>query len=476
MPEISTDIFALPPREDKAPIYLQLVERVQELVVSGRLHPGDALPSSRALAAALGISRKTVVTAYDRLVYAGWAEGKDRIGLFIADRTISVAPKQGDTESTGSVRMLTIDDGRPDVSIAPIKEIARSCRLLLSGAQAVEALAGVYPAGRPALRKAISETTIAERGLNAADPSEIFVCQGAQMALFTIATALLRPGDAIAVGTPGHALAEAAFRTAGLTLVPIAVDADGISTEALEKAIAHYRVKALYVTPRHHYPTMVALSRNRRGQLAAIADRHRLLVIEDDYDADIRYEARPTLPLVHKLQRAESLYIGSFSAAVSPALRLGFVVGSAEHVERLANYRSLIDVQGDGLQQEVMADLISGGDIHRHALRASRLYRERQQHLVRELRTHLAGRIVYGVPDGGLALWVEPVEAINKADLEARLRNAGLSIAVFSTTADALPQASPADTARRSGMRIGYASLINADIDEMVEKLSRALD
>lgn len=457
-------------------MYLQLVERVQELVVSGLLHPGDALPSSRALASALGVSRKTVVTAYDRLVYAGWVEGKDRIGLFIADRTMAVKPQQGEEGDDASRHMMAIDDGQPDTSIAPIKEMARSSRQLLSGAQAVEALRGVYPAGRPALRKAISATTVAERGLDAADPSEIFVCQGAQMALFTIATALLRPGDAIAVGTPGYALAEAAFKTAGLTVVPIAVDADGISIEALEKAIMRYRLKALYVTPRHHYPTMASLSRARRQQLAAIAARHNLLVIEDDYDADIRYEARPTLPLVHKLKREQSLYIGSFSAAVSPVLRMGFVVGSAEHVERLANYRSLIDVQGDGLQQEVMADLISCGDIHRHALRASRLYRERQQYLVRELRTHLAGRVVYSVPDGGLALWLEPVKAISKADLERRLHNAGLSIAVFNTAADALSATSLGDAGRRSGMRIGYASLSNADIDEMVEKLSRALD
>lgn len=475
MSELSTDIFALPPREGKAPMYQQLVERVQELVVSGQLHPGDALPSSRALASALGVSRKTVVTAYDRLVYAGWVEGKDRIGLFIADRTVT-ALQHDESEGADSGRMMTIDDGRPDVGIAPVKEIARSSRQLLSGITGVEALTGVYPAGRPALRKAISETTVGERGIEAADSSEILVCQGAQMALFLIAHTLLHPGDAIAVGTPGYPLAEAVFKSAGLTVVPVAVDSEGISTELLEKAIGRYRVKALYVTPRHHYPTMVALSRARRQQLATIATRHHLLVIEDDYDADIRYEARPTLPLVHKLKRAECLYVGSFSAAVSSALRLGFVIGSAEHVKRLTNYRSLVDMQGDGLQQEVMADLISCGDIHRHTLRASRLYRERQQYLVRELRTHLSKRVAYSVPDGGLALWVEPARAIGKGDLEARLRRVGLSIPVFSTAAEGLPTASPNDTSSRAGMRIGYASLTNADIDEMVEKLSRALN
>lgn len=476
MAEISTEIFALPPREGKIPMYLLLVERVQELVISGALRPGDALPSSRALSSALGISRKTVVTAYDRLVYAGWVEGKDRIGLFIADRTLSVKSPQSEGEAVDNERMMTIDDGRPDASIAPVKEIARSSRQLLSGAAAVEALTGVYPAGRPALRKAISETIIGERNLEAASPAEIFVCQGAQMALFTIASALLRPGDAIAVGTPGYAPAEAAFKAAGLTVVSIAVDDAGICTEALEKAIMRYRIKALYVTPRHHYPTMVAFSRNRRQQLASIASRHHLLVIEDDYDADIRYEARPTLPLVHKLNRAECLYVGSFTATVTSALRLGFVVGSAEHVKRLASYRSLIDVQGDGLQQEVMADLIACGDLHRHALRASRLYRERQKYLARELRTHLAGRVVFEVPEGGLALWVEPTMSIGRDVLEARLRSVGLNVPVFSTSVKGPAETAQVAPAERVGMRIGFASLTNADIDEMVEKISRALE
>lgn len=482
MPEISTELFALPPRADKAPMYQQLVERVQELVVSGQLHPGDALPSSRALAVAIGVSRKTVVTAYDRLVYAGWVEGKDRIGLFIADRTMPATTLPAETTAADSVHRLTIDDGRPDVSAAPAKEIARSSRQLLSGAAAIDALRGVYPAGRPALRRAISETTVGERGLDAATPAEVFVCQGAQMALFVIANALLHPGDAIAVGTPGYPAAEAVFKAAGLMVVPIAVDDEGISIEALEKGIARYRVKALYITPRHHYPTMAALSRQRRQQLATTASRHHILVIEDDYDADIRFVARPTLPLAHKLNRAESLYIGSFTAAVASALRVGFVVASEEHVRRLASYRSLIDVQGDGLQQEIMADLISCGDIHRHTLRVSRLYRERQQYLARELRTHLAGRVAYDVPDGGLALWVEPTKAIGKADLEGRLRRVGLSIPVFSATADGTTAvsttntASVANTVPRAGMRIGFASLTETDIDEMVEKLSLALD
>lgn len=467
MPEISIDIFALPQRTDKVPMYQQLVEHIQSLVPSGKLHPGDALPSSRSLASALGVSRKTVVTAYDRLVYAGWVEGKDRVGLFIADRIATTAPISEERATDESEYIISIDDGQPDSSAAPIREYAHVSRQLLSGASGIEAFTGYFPAGRPSLRQAIIETTLAERGIEAADPSEIFVCQGAQMALFLIANALLHPGDAIAIGVPSYPPAEAAFKAAGLTVIPIQTDADGICTEALEKTIATYRVKALYVTPRHHYPTMAALSRARRQQLATIASRQHLLVIEDDYDADIRYEARPTLPLVHKLERTTSLYVGTFTPVVSSALRLGYIVGSAFHIKRLTHYRSLIDRQGNGLQQEIMASLISCGDIHRHALRVSRLYRERQQRLVRELRTHLSGRIVYSVPDGGLALWVEPLTPMSQTELEDRLHRVGLRAPVFSIGDS---------NVHRAGMRIGYASLTLQEIDKMVEKLSRALD
>lgn len=439
------------------PAYQALAERIQRLISAGVLKVGEALPSSRALATELGLSRKTVVTAYERLTFAGWLTVRDRIGIFVADRTLNV-----ENEGKAAADMMVIDDGQVDASIAPVGELGRTLRQLFSGAAALDALGPTPTAGSPALRSALSRMVTEERDLETTD-EEIIVVGTRQAAFTVIAHSLLRAGDAVAISAPCNPLTRSALTAAGLIVVPIAVDSEGLRTEELEKAVVHQNVRAVFTTPRHHYPTMVSLSASRRRELAKLAERHSLLVVEDDADCDIRYESRPPHPLTSRTLRSHSVYVGSFATTLSPGFEAAFVVTSSDNVRRLSRCATLYGVQTGGFMHEALATMIESGDVRRHARRASRLYKERQDHLVEALRTRLPDVVRFSVPTGGLALWVEIGLPLSRPELTQRLELQGLRMAIFDAPRGGL------------GLRIGYASLSLERIDEMISRLSLAL-
>lgn len=457
MPENSASIFALPPQEGRTPAYQALAERIQRLISAGVLKVGEALPSSRALALELGLSRKTVVTAYERLTFAGWLTVRERIGIFVADRTTSV---EADRQSAPA--LMTIDDGKADASIAPVGEVGRALRTLFGGAGALAALAASPAAGSDTLRAAVSTMLAEERDLGAT-ADEVMIVATRQAALTIIAHSLLRTGDAVAISTPCCPRTRAALTAAGLIVVPIAMDAEGLRTDDLEKAVVHQNVRTVFTTPRHHYPTMVPLSTGRRRELARLAERHALLVVEDDADCDIRYDSRPQRPLTVRTPRSQSVYVGSFATTLAPGLEAAFIVASADNVRRLTRCAALFGLPGGGLVHEALAALITSGDARRHARRAARLYRERQDYLVDALRTRLPDVVRFAVPTGGLALWVEITLPLTRTDLSARLERQGLHMAVFDA-----PQGGV-------GLRIGYATLTPERTDEMIERITAAL-
>jgi len=177
-------------------------------------------------------------------------------------------------------------------------------------------------------------------------PENILVTRGSQQALDLVARALFSDGGVIAVESMGYAPAWAAFRAAGATLVPIAVDSHGIDVAALEALCERHAVRAVYVTPHHQYPTTVTLSAPRRLALLALAKKHKLAIIEDDYDHEFHYEGRPVLPLASADSDGLVVYIATLSKLLAPGLRTGFVVGPSALVQHLAARRMYVDRQG----------------------------------------------------------------------------------------------------------------------------------
>jgi GntR family transcriptional regulator/MocR family aminotransferase len=189
-------------------------------------------------------------------------------------------------------------------------------------------------------------------------------------------------------------------------VIPIPVDEDGLEVDALATLARRRRVRAVYVTPHHQYPTTVTLKAARRLALLQLARERRIAVLEDDYDHEFHYDGRPVLPLASGDDAGAVIYIGTLSKVLAPGLRIGYVVAPRPVIARIAAHRSLLDIQGDLPTEAAVTALLEEGEVERHIARARRIYAARRDILAASLRSAFGDRVVFRLPPGGMALWV----------------------------------------------------------------------
>ncbi|WP_111428365.1 PLP-dependent aminotransferase family protein [Rhodobacteraceae bacterium DSL-40] len=453
------------------PVFQAIADAIVRDITRGRLAPGARLPGTRRLARALSVHRNTVDAAYQELLTQGWLEAHPSRGTFVAgDLPEAVLLPQPEVEGGAVVEgpapgALAFSDGAPDPRLMPDRALARAFRRALC-APGFRAGSDYGDArGSAGLRAALSAHLAVSRGV-VADPGRILVTRGSQMALFLAARAALAPGDLVAVEEPGYPLAWEAFRAAGAVVRGFPIDAGGLDAAALAQALdTGLRVRAVYVTPHHQYPTTVTMGAARRLQLLELAQRHGLMIIEDDYDHDYRFEGRPVLPLAARAPLDQPLvYVGSLSKLLAPGIRVGYAVAPPALLGRMATVRAAIDRQGDAPLENALAELIRDGELGRHARKARRVYRARRDLLLAGLAAELGARVAVDAPAGGLALWVRAQGGVSAEDWAARAQAAGLSL---------LPGArfvleAPAPEA----FRLGYAALDEAQIARAVARLA----
>ncbi|MDB4969286.1 MAG: GntR family transcriptional regulator [Myxococcales bacterium] len=469
------------------PIFIRLARAISDDVRRGRLRPGDALPGSRSLARDLGVHRNTVLAAYAELAAEGWVTTAAAAGTFVSRALPEVEP----TRAAGAARvalparlgfdlnarsnlasrrspppagLLTLSGGVPDVRLLPTAALARAYRRALK--QHGPQLLGYGDArGHARLRRALGEMLSALRGV-AADEEGLMVTRGSQLALYLVGRALLGPGDVVAVEALGYRPAWTALAETGARLVPVPVDAHGIDVDALEKLAAREPLRAVYVTPHHQYPTTVMLAAGRRLALLELARARRIAVIEDDYDFEFHYEGRPVLPLASTDRAGIVVYVGTLSKILAPSLRLGFVVAPAALIERLAELRMSIDRQGDQVVECAVAELIEDGELQRHVRRMRRIYLSRREALVASLHKRLGGVLSFSVPPGGMALWAQA----GGVDVDAWAERSLQRGAVFHPG-----RQFAFDGRSRPALRLGFAALTEAELDEGVRRIAAGL-
>lgn len=343
----------------------------------GRLLAGSTIPSTRALAADLGISRATVVAAYEQLVAEGYLQARHGAATTVAAVPQAEPPRAGEGDDGGLGRSFAIDfrPGEPDASLFPRAAWLRSVRQVL-GRAPDRVLAYGDPLGRPELRAALTNYLGRARSVHAsADALSIFA--GATSAFGFIGELFVRRGvTRIAVEDPSHFLAHQVLRLAGVTLVPVPIDDDGIDVAAL----ARTGVGAVLVTPANQYPTGAVLSPERRSELVAWARQTSAWIVEDDYDGEFRYDRQP-VGAVQGLDPDRVLYLGTTSKSLAPGLRLGWAVVPPKLRKPLAVVKHL-RAGVSSIDQLALADLIERGEYDRHVRSARSLYRRRLQVLV----------------------------------------------------------------------------------------------
>jgi GntR family transcriptional regulator / MocR family aminotransferase len=471
----------------KTPLFLQLAQAVQHDIRSGRLRPGARLPGSRTLARELGVHRNTVLAGYAELLSQGWLRTHPAGGTFVAEdlpasptpvppeRVLArarLAPGFALGPPVLSARMpdfppgtLVLAKGAPDVRQMPASELSRAYRRAL--ARHGRALLGYGdPRGHPRLRRALAEMLRATRALPASEET-VFVTRGSQMALDLIARALLGPGDVVAVEGLGHPGAWAALRLSGASLVPVPVDGSGLSISALAALAEHRRLRAVYLTPHHQFPTTSVLPAARRLQMLELARRHRMLVIEDDYDHEFHYDGRPVLPLASRDEAGVVVYLGTLSKVLAPGLRIGYLVAPLQVIERVTELRVAADLQGDQAHECAVAELFEDGDLVRHVRRMRRLYLGRRNALLEALHRHLAAAISVQPPAGGMALWARTDPAI---DLDR-----WSDLALEQGVAFVPGRRYAFDGGEVHAMRLGFTPLDERELDEAARRMAAAL-
>ena len=453
------------------PMYQQLAEGIQKLIITGTLKPGDALPGSREIASQLHISRKTVVSAMELLLFSGWLENRERVGLFVnmklpiennrqngklsieSDKNKSKTP-----EPENRQLRLVVNDGFPDTQLTPYEALSRAYRQLFNRAARWKMMGYNDPRGSSKFRHSLAQEICQERGLPITE-DEVMVTRGSQMALYLGAHVMIRPGEAVAIEDPTYENARLAFESAGATVYPIPVDEDGLRVDVLEETLVqHPEIKGLYVTPRFQYPTTVTLSAARRRQLSDLVVKHSLIVLEDDFGHNFHFTSKHLMPLCVMLPKANCLYIATFSKTLAPALRLGFVTSSVEVINRLASYRRIIDMQGDEVMERSVVELVESGEIKRHIRRARKVYQERLDYISSLIETKLKDKVNYKRPHGGLALWMT-MDKDPRHEFDIR----GIKAPVFAL-ADG-----------RFGIRVGYASMQREEMELLVNLLEDLL-
>lgn len=462
--QIYIDICA---ENKEIPLFQQVADGLMQNISSGILRPGDMLPSRRDLSQQLGVSRKTIVKATELLLLQGLILSKDRTGLFVAkptEQSIPATPSASPptaTRTESSIR-LKVNDGFPDTRLLPFLEFTRAYRKLFNRAAQWKSLGYNSPMGYLKFRQAIATMLAHSRNLAVSD-EELCVVRGSQMALYLVAHAVLNRGDHVAIESPGYGKAYQALTAAGITLHPVEVDADGIDADAIETLCQTTHLKAIYLTPRHQYPTTVKLSMMRRQKIKQLTQTYGLLVIEDDFGANFQYGGTNLLPLASMLDKAHYIYIGTFSKIFAPAIRIGYVASSAETIAQIASYRKLIDIQGDTVQEHALFELMDSGAIVRHIRCSSKVYRERLEYATKEICRLLGSNVTYKKPHGGLALWLTIHSRPNKEAFTSMLRQKGIEIPTFPLANGSF------------GLRIGFASLSHEEITQVIESIAETL-
>ena len=459
---------------DKA-VYLQIADAMIKDIQSGRLKAGDALPGSRNLAQLLKVNRNTVVEALNVLIMEGWLISKERQGTFVADNIPKLTPARKNKQSTSMAVdqveksfHLQFDDGHPNAKIAPVAELARAYRQIFGLKTKWQLMSYDGNAlGDVAFRREIAQMLNHQRGMQVQEEN-LCVTRGSQMAMYLAAQCLLEDGDEVMVENPGYKPAWRAFEHAGAKLLPVGVDKDGL---VIDEVVAYLksrkRIKAIYVTPHHQYPTTVTLNLKRRLELIRLSNEYGFSIIEDDYDNEFHFGYRPVLPLSSFPEIKNYVYIGTMSKVVSPVLRVGYLTSSdGGLIEKVGRLRKIIDVNGDSIMEQAVLQLIKDGAIKRHIKKATSYYKAKRDFTAVLLDKHLKGKVIYTIPDGGLAFWIVMKTPIDWIGFSQKMLQKGIKI----TSPDAYGLDSSAN-----GLRLGYGALNEEELEEGIVALSNCL-
>lgn len=446
-------------RELDVPLHEQIERSIREGVRSGRLGAESQLPSTRSLAAELGISRGVVSEAYSQLSAEGYLLARQGAPVRVAP-TVRAAAERAPSPSLRPSFTHRLDPGLPDLAGFPRDRWLRSLRAAWRQAP-IDAVDYPDPRGVPALRETLAEYLGRVRGA-AADPEQLLVCTGFSQGLSLIARWLAGRGvKSVALEDPGWHSHRLILEQAGLAVEPIPVDAEGLRVDLLERSEA----AAVIVTPAHQFPTGAVLSSERRAALIEWAEEGERLIVEDDFDAELRYD-RAGVGALQGLAPERVAYIGSASKRLVPGMRLGWMLTPSWLSWPLISVKAIEDRGSEAIGQLALHDFIERGELDRHLRRMRLRYQRRREALMESLARHVPQARVDEGAAGLYELATLPV-GIDEAALVSAAAGRGVGVeglALHRFRPGGLP-----------GLVLGFAGMPEPAIEQSVRLLSQAL-
>ena len=481
--------FSIDPGSNE-PLHRQLYNELRTAILGGRLPTGCRLPASRELAQVTGLSRNTVLSAYDQLIAEGYIDSRAGSGTYVAstlpDQVLVGPAMEPVPPADRSARRLTREGerlgdmpfrkwppapsgpmlfraGLPALDQFPMDTWRRLTdrRMRLAS---VKTLAYDEPQGYRPLREAIAGHLAAARGARCS-PDQILIVSGSQQAIALAQRVLVDEGDEVLFEDPGYFAARGVFEAAGARIVPVPVDEDGFDVAAAVQSAPNARLA--YVTPSHQNPLCVTMSLPRRRALLHWAETHGGWILEDDNASECRYHGRPLAALQGIDPHGRVLYAGTFSKVMFSALRLGYMVVPPDLVGTFVRAKELADRQSPGIQQAVMADIMTEGHFARHLRRMRTVYATRLGVLMRSVREHAPDLMEIAELEGGLNRVAWLPHGLSDSEAVAALRPDGFACLPVSEF-----RLRPGG---RGGLVMGFAGMTEDTIENGIRRMAGIL-
>jgi GntR family transcriptional regulator / MocR family aminotransferase len=476
--------LAIPLSRGGGPLFRQVYLGLRQAIFAGSFGSHGRLPSTRDLADQLGVSRTVVLLAYDQLLAEGFVEGRSGSGTYVAQGLSSnrLAISRNSTKprlskfGNAAEQAPTLDfqarrspvhrydfaSGRSESDIETFPfEMWRRILLRCARRAPVAELEYGPTAGSVALRQAICGHLRRSRAV-VCEHSEVIIVNGSQQGLDLIARVLLERGDRVAIENPSYQGTREILRAAGMQVLPVPVDHDGLNPAKLPQ-----RARICFVTPSHQFPTGAILPLGRRLALLEWAKRQNAMIVEDDYDGEFRYEGHPLESLQGLDSEGRTIYVGTFSRTVFPALRVGYVIVPKSLARAFTAAKWLNDQHSATLEQQALAEFISSGAYERHLRRLRRRNASRREALLKALREFVGDRARLTGDGAGahVVLWPKKHISEEAAVSQAAARGVGIhGISRYFLT-----------PAPRSGLMLGYCRMNEYEIREGIRRLAEIL-
>lgn len=486
-------------RSSATPLQDQLFEQLRQLIIGGKLKPNSRVIATRFLAEQAGVSRTTVLLAYERLISEGYIETRPAIGTFVAaslpdePKLGSVSPSMPDIPRQSSLqpalvngranghshgqleqlipalsrRSIDFRPGRCDTSnLLAAKTWMKGVRNVFErepdGFAAVQSAAGVHQ-----LRSAMADYLAATRGIMSA-PEQVIIVAGRRQACSIVARLFQRPADRVVLESPGDAATAAVFESRRAEILGVPVDEYGLQTDLLPAG----PVSLAYVTPSRHDPLGGVMPPPRRQALVAWARKTGAYLIEDDSDSEFRYQGTAPQPLATIDPYGLVFYVGSFAMTLGAGLGIGYLVVPSEFADAVVRLKALDEAYGPWLEQMIVFDLVASGEYNHHLRRVRKTCLERRDCLIQALRTHFGDVRLMGVEAGAHLTWLLPD---GLPDSDSVRRAAAERGVIVGTLPDRGEISGSARYYCKRALLLGFAALSCEQLRDGVARLAEAL-